>query len=366
MKKKKRILYIVQHRYNRSPGQRYRCEQYIPYLEKDGFECVYAPIMPTEQEDKDFYSAGNYFKKLGLFIKGAYRRWQDVQKAKDFDIVYVYREAFMTGTTWFEQQMKKSGAKMVFDFDDAIWNFDVSEGNKALGKLKRPDKVNDIMAMSDLVLAGNSYLQQHAAQYTDKAVVFPSTIDLDYYKVPPRNRPRNMPIVIGWSGSLTTIEHFKPIVPVLLRLKEKYGNKIEFRVFGVPTYTHKELGIKGIQWTPENEVQHISLFDIGIMPLPNNEWSKGKCGMKGLQYMALEVATVMTAVGANKDIIQDGQNGMLALTDDEWFDRLSQLIDSVDLRVTLGKAGRKTIEQHYSCQALNNTYVGYFNKLIGQ
>ncbi|MBS1611907.1 MAG: glycosyltransferase, partial [Bacteroidetes bacterium] len=120
------------------------------------------------------------------------------------------------------------------------------------------------------------------------------------------------------------------------------------------------------QWTPENEVQHISLFDIGIMPLPNNEWSKGKCGMKGLQYMALEVATVMTAVGANKDIIQDGQNGMLALTDDEWFDKLSQLIDSVDLRVTLGKAGRKTIEQHYSCQALNNTYVGYFNKLIGQ
>ncbi len=197
--------------------------------------------------------------------------------------------------------------------------------------------------------------------------MFPSTIDLNYYKVTSlRNRPRNTPIVIGWSGSLTTIEHFKPIVPVLLRLKEKYGNRIAFRVFGVPTYVNKELGIEGIQWTPQNEVAQISAFDIGIMPLPDNEWSKGKCGMKGLQYMALEVPTVMMAVGTNKEILQDGDNGLLALSEDEWFDKLSLLIESIEQRMVLGKAGRKTIEDKFSVQALNNTYVALFNKLIQQ
>lgn len=367
MKKQKRILYIVQHRWDRSPGQRYRCEQYIPYLEQDGFECVYSPILIDAQEDKDFYSPGNYWKKLQLFLKGAYRRWKDVQRAKDFDIIYVYREAFMTGTIWFEKQMKKSGAKMVFDFDDAIWNHDVSEGNKALGKLKRPEKVNEIMALSDLVIAGNSYLAAHSLRFNPNTVVFPSTIDLNYYKVTSlRNRPRNTPIVIGWSGSLTTIEHFKPIVPVLHMLKEKYGNRIAFRVFGVPTYVNKELGIEGIQWTPQNEVAQISAFDIGIMPLPDNEWSKGKCGMKGLQYMALEVPTVMMAVGTNKEILQDGENGLLALSEDEWLDKLSALIESVEQRMVLGKAGRKTIEDKFSVQALNNTYVALFNKLIQQ
>lgn len=358
------ILFVVQHRWDRSPGQRYRCEQYIPYLKQAGFECVYSPILINETEDKNFYSPGKYLTKLTLLLKGVWRRCLDVLRAGKFDVVFIYREAFMTGTTVFEKLMKARGAKVVYDFDDAIWNHDVSAANKALGWLKRPEKINDIVALSHLVIAGNSYLASYALQYNSNTIIIPSTIDMEYYTVPPKVTNSQEKVTIGWSGSLTTIEHFKTIIPVLQKLKTKYGEVLEFKVFGTPDYKNESLGILGIGWTPQNEVSEIASFDIGIMPLPDNKWTRGKCGMKGLQYMALEVATVMSAVGVNKDIISEGENGMLAGSDDEWFLKLCTLIEDKSLRQKLGKAGRKTIEEHYSCQALNQKYVTAFKQLI--
>ncbi len=360
--KKKRILYIVQHRFNRSPGQRYRCEQYIPFLEANGYECVYSPILINEQEDHDLYY-GNYFRKLTLFLKGIFRRIRDIIRAKDFDIIFIYREAFMTGTVLFEKLIHKAGDKIIFDFDDAIWNHDVSVGNKNLAWLKRPEKTNDIIALADLVFAGNQYLAEYASNHNKNVVIVPSTIDLEYYRIPAKNFSVTNPVIIGWSGSLTTIEHFKPIIPVLKKLKEKFGSKIEFKVFGIPEYENEELGIKGIAWTPENEVSEIASFDIGIMPLPDNEWSRGKCGMKGLQYMALEVATIMSPVGVNKEIIQDGKNGFLASSDEEWLQKISVLVESKELRDKFGKAGRETVEKQYSSDAIRQDYLRYFNEL---
>ncbi len=359
---KKRILFIVQHRFNRSPGQRYRCEQYIPYLEKAGFDWEYSPLLVNEAEDKGFYSPGNYITKLQLFAKAAWRRLRDAFRAKHFDIIFVYREAFMTGTLVFEKMLKRSGAKLVFDFDDAIWNYDISAGNKALGFLKRPQKVNEIMTMADLVIAGNAFLADHAFQYSNRVEIFPSTIDLEYYSIQPKIS--NNSVVIGWSGSLTTIEHFKSIIPVLKKIKQQFGKRVSFRVFGCPEYSNQELEVEGIKWTPQNEVEQITQFDIGIMPLPDNEWTRGKCGMKGLQYMALEVATIMSAVGVNKEIIQEGQNGLLAATEQEWIEKISRLVEDGELRNLLGKAGRQTIEQYYSCQALAPSYVKHLNRLL--
>lgn len=362
--RKKKILYIVQHRFDRSPGQRYRCEQYISFLEQNGFECTYSPIIVDADEDSHLYY-GNIFQKLFLFLKGIFRRMRDVLRAKNFDIIFIYREAFMTGTVLFEKLMHQRGNKIIFDFDDAIWKRDVSEGNKNLAWLKKPEKTNDIIALADLVFTGNQYLADYAKQFNKNVVIIPSTIDLNYYHLPQKNSSdKSGKVVIGWSGSLTTIEHFKIILPVLKRIKEKYNAKVAFRVFGVPEYKNKELEIEGIAWTPENEVEQIALFDIGIMPLPDNEWARGKCGMKGLQYMALEVATIMSAVGTNKDIIQDGKNGFLALSEEEWFQKLSQLIDSKTLRKEFGKAGRKTVAEKYSSQAIRDNYLSYFQQLF--
>lgn len=355
---------MVQHRFDRSPGQRYRFEQYMPYLEAEGFECVYSPILVDAQEDKDFYAPGNYLTKFSLFLKGVWRRWKDVRRAKQFDIIFIYREAFMTGTIFFEKMLKQSGAKIIYDFDDAIWNHDISAANRALGWLKNPAKVADITALADLVFVGNQYLADYALKYNSRVEIIPSTINLDYYKI--SKKPATEKVLIGWSGSLTTIEHFKVIIPVLEKVKAKYGDRVAFKVFGVSDYVHEGLGITGIQWTPQNEVSEICTFDIGIMPLPDNKWTKGKCGMKGLQYMALEVATIMTAVGVNKDIIQEGENGFLAITDEEWFEKICLLVESKELREKFGKAGRLTIEQHYSSQALREKYVNLFHHIINK
>lgn len=358
----KKILYIVQHRINRSPGQRYRCEQYLKYLEQAGFECTYSPIIISAEEDQAFYKGG-LFDKLLMFAKSFYRRWQDVRRASNFDIVFIYREAFMTGTTMFEKMLRKSGAKIIFDFDDAIWLPSTSEGNKALAWLKKPDKIKDILPLAHMVFAGNKYLAGFASAYAGNIKIVPSTIDMDYYTAPHITKSDGK-VVIGWSGSKTTIEHFETLVPVLKRIKQLHGDAVEFKVLGEPDYYNAELNLEGIAWTPENEVPEIAAFDIGVMPLPDNEWTKGKCGMKGLQYMALGVATIMADVGTNKDIVTDGQNGLLAYTDDEWFEKLNLLINSPPLRQKLGEEGKKTIENYYSCQALKVQYVSYFEDLL--
>ena len=362
---KKRILFVVQHRFNRSPGQRYRCEQYIPYLEANGFECVYSPLIATKEEDIALYNSHSLFDKARIFIKGFFRRLKDAWRAKDFDIIFIYREAFMTGSVFFEKLFRKSGARIILDFDDAIWLSTVSEVNRSLQWLKRPEKVNDIMALSDLVITGNSYLAGYASDYNKNVIVFPSTIDLDYYRIAAGERKADRDkITIGWSGSHTTVEHFETILPVLRTLKKKFGDTLKFEVYGDANYKNEELNIQGTAWSFDTEVATIASFDIGIMPLPNDNWSKGKCAMKGLQYMGLSVPAVLSAVGMNMDVIEDGVNGFLASSDDEWMAKLTLLIENNTLRAEIGSAGRKTIEQRFSTQALRERYLHIFQTAL--
>ncbi|MFN8285105.1 MAG: glycosyltransferase family 4 protein [Chitinophagales bacterium] len=362
----KKILYIVQHRFNRSPGQRYRCEQYIKMLEKNGFSCTYSPIITNEEEDKSLYQSRSLFAKGTIFLKAIYRRLKDVIRASQYDIVFVYREAFMTGSLFFEKRLKAAGAKLVYDFDDAIWLPDVSEVNKSLAWLKRPGKTADIAALSDLVIVGNTYLASYATNYNKNTVVFPSTIDMDYYRLPSGNRPyfNTGKVVIGWSGSHTTIKHFETILPVFEALRKKYGERIHFVVYGDPHYTNDALAIEALPWSHESEVDVIASFDIGIMPLPDNEWSKGKCAMKGLQYMGLSVPAVMSPVGMNTDVVQDGVNGFLAAEQEEWIEKLSLLIDNTELRKRIGAEGRKTVEEKFSVQALESRYLQIINSVL--
>jgi glycosyltransferase involved in cell wall biosynthesis len=317
----------------------------------------------NEEDDKVFYKPGNLFRKSAIFLKAAIKRFGDVCKANQYDIIFVQREAFMTGSTWFEKRFSKSKAALVFDFDDAIWNHDVSEGNKSFAWLKDASKTKRIIAHSDLIIAGNRYLADYAAQYNPNVLIIPTTIDTDEYK-PVQERTENRKVVIGWSGSITTIKHFELAIPFLTTLMAKYGNRIEIAVVGDGTYRNDSLGIIGKPWNKATELADLNMFDIGIMPIPNDDWSKGKCGLKGLQYMALSIPAAMSPVGVNAEIIQDGQNGFLAETDVEWVDKISKLIESNVLRKQLGIAARKTVLDHYSVKSQKENYVNAFEKAI--
>jgi len=357
-----RILYIVPHRLNRSPGQRFRCEQYINALTEAGFEISYSNII-SEKDDKIFYARGNYHKKAGILIKSFFKRLSDVRKAKNYDIVFIYREAFMLGTTIFEKMLRARNALIVFDFDDAIWLNDTSEGNANLNWLKKPSKTSSIIKIADLILAGNTYLANYAKTFNPRIEIMPTTIDTNYHKRKYEIQNKSS-VCIGWTGTSTTLKHFEIIIPVLKKLKIKYSDKISFKIIVNFPYSLPELNIEQTNWSLEKEIDDLQEIDIGIMPLPNNEWSKGKCGFKGLQYMALEIPTIMSSVGVNSEIIIDGQNGFLANSEDEWVEKLSLLIENQNLRNSFGKNGRKTVEEKYSVNAFKKQYVQYFLNLM--
>lgn len=357
-----KILFIASHRLGRSPGQRFRWEQYLPYLRENGFQCDFE-YMISPEDDKAFYAPGNFINKALIFLRCWIKRFRDTIKARRYDVVFIQREAFMTGSIFFEKRFKKTGAKIVFDFDDSIWLQNVSEANRLFAFLKNASKTSRLIEMSDVVIAGNEYLAQYARQFNQNVEIVPTTIDTNEYK-PLRNADPSAKITIGWSGSITTIQHFKFSLPFLAKIKEKYGDRVAIKVIGDGNYVNDALGIKGLPWKKETELSDLNSFDIGIMPLPDDEWAKGKCGLKGLQYMALEIPTIMSPVGVNTTIIHDGGNGFLAATDEDWINKASMLIDDSELRMKMGKAGRQTVIDHYSIDSQKENYLRIIRNLL--
>jgi len=356
----KKILFMGLHRPNRSPSQRYRFEQFQAYLEQQGFTFDYFYII-NAKADKIFYSKGRYLAKLWILLTSVFKLFAKSFQAKQYEFVFVQREAFMLGTVFFESLFARK-TKMLFDFDDAIWMQVVSDANKAVGFLKDANKTAKLIAMSDMVFAGNSYLQDYALQFNPNSKRVPTVVDTDNYH-PSNKTPKNR-ICIGWSGSFSTTPYFDLAVPALLRIKEKYGDKVYFKLIGDASYQNEALGIQGIAWSPETEVQELAEIDIGIMPLPNDEWTKGKCALKGLLYMSMEQATVLSNVGVNGEVVEDGVNGFLADTEEEWVKKLSLLIEDEALRQRISKAGRQTVLEKYSVLSERDHIVQLFHELI--
>ena len=356
------ILFIVPHRPNRSPSQRFRIEHFIPIFEEKGYKCDYSYLL-NEKDDKIFYSKGKVFQKVFLNLKFIVKRLRDFFIVSKYDIVFVQREAIFLGTSLFEYLYSKR-AKLIFDFDDAIWLPNVSLHNRKFLWLKNPSKIKKSLRYADYVIVGNSFLADFAYQYNNNVAIIPTTIDTNKYDYKLKKSNEKY-VCIGWTGSLTTIEHLKKNLPVLEKLKKKYGDTLKIKVI-----SNKSLDIgfvdfvEFVKWRFDRELEDLIEIDVGIMPLPNNDWSKGKCGLKALQYMSLGIPTVVSPVGVNTEIIKDGVNGFLAETEKEWFDKLSLLIENKELRQQLGKEARKTVERYYSVEANKEKYFEVFKKVL--
>lgn len=356
-----RILFVAAHRPGRSPSQRFRFEQYISFLKENGIDSDFSYLVSPD-DDLFLYEKGHLAKKLGFLRRSCRIRSLDLKNLYKYDCIFVQREALMFRSIRFENAFSQR-SKLLFDFDDAIWLMDVSEGNESWKWLKNPSKTEQIIKLSHMVFAGNRYLYEYALQFNNNVKIVPTTIDTEYHKkqIPAIRKER---ICIGWTGSITTIKHFRMAETFLKKVKEKFGNKIYFKVIGSETYENKELSIQGTKWKRETEIEDLSEIDIGLMPLPDDEWAKGKCGFKGLQYMAMEIPTVMSSVGVNTEIINDGENGFLALRDDEWVEKISRLVESEELREKFGTKGRKTVIEKYSVESQKKYYLAYINELI--
>ena len=339
-----RVLALVPGLYDISPSQRYRIEQWEPLLRERGVEITYEPFECPELNAL-LYHPGRMPKKLQLVAKGLGRRFDAVRKAREYDLVYILREAALLGPPVFERMVHKTGVPIVFDFDDAIFVSYRSPSNGYLSYLKFAGKTKTICRLAAHVMVGNPYLAEYARQYNERVTVVPTTIDTRTYHVPP---PKNSdgPLIIGWTGSHSTVQHLDTLRGALKKLAARENFRL--RVIGTPVYELAPIDVEAMRWRAKTEVDDLRPIDIGVMPLPEDKWSKGKCGAKALQFMGMGIPTVCSPVGVNTEIIQDDQNGFLARTEDEWVDKLTRLLRSAELRRRLGQAGRATVEQKYS------------------
>ncbi|HYE16138.1 MAG TPA: glycosyltransferase family 4 protein [Pyrinomonadaceae bacterium] len=341
-----RVLAIVPSIYDRNPSQRYRIEQWEPLLRERGVEITYKPFESRELNEV-LYQPGRTAEKVRLVARALARRREDVRGARAFDAVYILREAALLGPPWFERRVKRSGVPFVFDFDDAVFVPYRSPSNGYLSYLKFPGKTREICRMASHVMAGNDYLADYAREVNDRVTVVPTTIDTEKYTVEPR--PPNSVPVIGWTGSYSTAQHLQTLAGALRRLART--ERFRLRVVGSPGMRlegFEGVDVEQVAWRSETEVEDLRPLDVGVMPLPVDPWSRGKCGLKALQYMALAVPTVCSPVGVNSEIITDGVTGMLASTEDEWVEKLTLLLRSAELRERLGRAGRRRVEERYS------------------
>ena len=339
-----RVLALMPGLYDTSPGQRYRLEQWEPLLRERGVEITWAPFEDDELHSI-VYKPGRMGKKLQLVTRNLARRLSTIGKASRYDLVYILREAALLGPPVFERLLYQQRVPFVFDFDDAIFVSYRSPSNGYLSYLKFASKTKTICRLASHVMVGNPYLAEYAGAVNDNVTVVPTTIDTVKYRVSPP-KTTDGPIVIGWTGSFSTVQHLDTLRGALKKLAGI--ERFRLRVIGTPTYELSSVDVEAMQWRAATELEDLRAIDIGVMPLPDDNWSKGKCGLKALQFMALGIPTICSPVGVNTDIIQDNENGFLAMSESEWVDKLTRLLRDAELRRRLGDAGRVTVEQRYS------------------
>ena len=328
-----------------SPGQRYRVEAFMPPLARRGIEFSYDWLLDRE-DLRVFYGRASLVRKGLIASKAAVKRLRSVALPRKVDAWFVQREAFFLLNEWSEW-LAHLRAPVVFDFDDAIWIHSISEANRRFAFLKNVSKIPRIVELAHTVIAGNEYLATWARSHSRNVHVIPTCVDTERFS-PPTSRPASGPVTIGWSGSPSTFSHLRPLLPALERVKTRYQDRVRIRVMGDPSFSHAPLALKGEAWNAEAELALLREMEIGLMPLPDDEWTRGKCGLKGLVSMSMGAATVMSPVGVNTEIVQHDVNGFLARSEDEWVELLSRLVDDAALRRRIGAAGRQTVVDRYS------------------
>jgi glycosyltransferase involved in cell wall biosynthesis len=358
----KKLLFIVPYPLHEAASQRFRFEQYFSALQANSIEFDVQAFLPKTSW-RVFYGPNNALKKAAVLLSGFWRRTVGVIGVWQYDFVFIHREAAPIGPPIFEWVISKVfKKKIIYDFDDAIWLTDIKSESPLSRLIKNRGKVSTICQLSYRVSCGNLYLATYASAYNRSVVVNPTTIDTEGMhnkKLAPFPGKDNQQITIGWTGSHSTLKYLETIESVLQRIERAYPT-VNFVVIADRPPALDIGRITFIPWNAESEIADLMKIDIGVMPLPDDEWSKGKCGFKILQYMSLNIPSVSSAVGVNNEIVRHGENGFLCSTDEEWFRNLRSLIESPTLREQLGAAGRETVVHHYSVNSNTASFLSLF------
>lgn len=342
-KKTIKVCALILYPYNTVPGQRFRIEQWEPYLQKDNISIDYFTFA-DEKLVKVMPQSGRFISKAGELSKAFIRRISHLFHLSKYDVIFLYRAGTMVGPAILERLMKFFNRPIILDFDDAIFMSHTADTNRLFGWLKFSGKTSSICRLSTAVTVGNDWLAEYALQFNKNTFVVPTSIDTDAYQ--PIEKEKHSKLIVGWTGSSTSQYHLEMFETTLAKLLEKHD--VEIRVISNREPSFKTIPYIWREWSPESEINEIGQLDIGIMPNPLDDWSKGKCALKALQYMSMGVPTICSDIGANREVIQNGENGFLAKTEEDWLDQLEKLILNKNLRQEMGQAARDTVVEKYS------------------
>ncbi len=355
-----RVLFLFPYPFQEAPSQRFRFEQYLTLLQQNDIEVTMQSFWDLKTW-KILYKPDHRAEKVTGFLRGIFNRLKILFTLSGYEAVFIHRECIPLGPPIMEWFISKIWRKrIIYDFDDAIWLPNTSTENKAISFLKFHSKVNSICRWSARISCGNKFLAAHAAQYNINAKVNPTTIDTENLHIPevPVREKKADYITIGWTGTHSTIHYLNSVLRVIQVIEKKYP--IRFLVISDKKPDLDINSLEFIQWNKTTEVEDLRKIDIGIMPLADDIWANGKCGLKALQYMALEIPSLVSPVGVNSEIIENGVNGFLCKTENDWLNCLEKLIDDHELRIQTGIAARQEVIRSYSVVSNSENFLDFF------
>ncbi len=341
-----RVLALVPYPLDRAPSQRFRIEQWAPFLRASGVEVTFQPLQDQALFDHLAAPGHPVGKALGVGW-AALRRLGVFGRLDRCDVVFLHREALSFGPALLEPLLARR-RPLVFDFDDSIWLPNENPGNPLAPMLKFPGKTAQICSAAALVVTGNDYLADWARRHARWVEALPTTIatEGDYARCKV-HRETPSPVV-GWSGTRTTERYLHTLSGALGALSRARSVRLRAISNGVPTVPG--LDLEAVPWRAAQEVDDLLSFDVGLMPQPDEEWAKGKCGLKALQYMALGIPPVVSPTGALPSIVEHGVSGFLASDEASWIAALDRLCADAALRTRVGAQARAVVHQRFGAR----------------
>jgi glycosyltransferase involved in cell wall biosynthesis len=342
-----KILFLT--RYNQDgPSSRYRAYNYMPYLDANNINYCFSPLLDSDyvhnlyksKKIKTFFQSFTSIFKRVLFL---------IANSKKFDLIIIEKELF-PNAPYFLEYLFLRNLVYALDFDDYIA---MGYKENLFKQFFLKNKIQNLVERAKFVTVCNKWYFYEFK--TDNLIYLPTVINLENY-VKIKNNFESKLITIVWIGSPSTIKYLQNIVPILKLLSLKYP--IKLKVIGAKIFIDG-LDIELVEWKSENENEDLYSSDIGIMPLTNSLWDKGKCGFKLVQYMATGLPVIATISPANSEIISNGINGFTINDINEWYFKLEELILNKELREQFGIAGRRQIESNYTYQVWGNRYVNF-------
>jgi glycosyltransferase involved in cell wall biosynthesis len=327
------------------PTSRYRIFQFLPVFEEQGIECTVRPLFEkTYWRIIEIPSPFLRVMAKMVYVTGRFlRRAWDVLTIGDVDLVVIEGQLFPYMPALAERMLARLHYRFIIEFDDAIY---LTPGHR--------QKIPALLGMASGAIVGNEVLAKYARKYTSQVYVIPTVVDTQRF-APRQTRVQwigartETPITVVWIGLAYNLGYLDIVAPVLKELQDK--GLIKFRVVCSQPPRLPGLTVEFRPWQLEQEVELLQDCHIGIMPLPDTEWARGKCALKLLQYMSVGMAAVASPVGVNREIISDGETGYFAVTEQDWRDRLTRLCQDAVLREEMGRAARTAVGERYSLNA---------------